>query len=398
MSTLSTKPPAGKPVKKDHPKREPGGGSAQAEAPQGEHAAFKLRLRRVREAMGGQELSHLLITNPLDVGYLTGFLGGDSYLVLGPGRPVLISDFRYEEELAEFGPLCQIVIRKRSMGEALAELLSGEGVERVGIQAEVMTVAERDALAKRIGTKRVAATMGLIMRMRAVKDAAEVALIRRAVKIQEDALKALLPTLEPGLTELEVAARLEAEMKNRGSSKPSFETIIAARANGSMAHYRPGSTKLAANQPVLIDWGAIWQGYHSDMTRTFTLGKWPKQIAEIYPIVLEAHQRAAAAILPGKSTSEVDRIARDFIAAAGFGDNFGHGLGHGIGLQTHEDPRLSHMLTGTKLEVGHVCTVEPGIYLPGVGGVRLENDYVVEADGAKNLCSLPMTMDWATLR
>ncbi|MBL8877175.1 MAG: aminopeptidase P family protein [Phycisphaerae bacterium] len=398
MSTLSTKPPSGKPVKKDPPKREPGGSSAQAEAPQGEHSAFKLRLRRVREAMGAQELSHLLITSPLDVGYLTGFLGGDSYLVLGPGRPVLISDFRYEEELAEFESLCQIVIRKRSMGEALAELLSGEGVERVGIQAEVMTVAERDALAKRIGTKRVAATMGLIMRMRAVKDAAEVALIRRAVKIQEDALKALLPTLEPGLTELEVAARLEAEMKNRGSSKPSFETIIAARANGSMAHYRPGSTKLAANQPVLIDWGAIWQGYHSDMTRTFTLGKWPKPIAEIYPIVLEAHQRAAAAIAPGKSTSEIDKIARDFIAAAGYGENFGHGLGHGIGLQTHEDPRLSHMLTGTRLEAGHVCTVEPGIYLPGVGGVRLENDYVVEADGAKNLCSLPMTMDWATLR
>lgn len=355
-------------------------------------------MKRLREAMGGLELSHLLVTNPLDVGYLTGFLGGDSYLILGPGRPVLVSDFRYQEEVSEFESLCEIVIRKRSMGEAIGELLSGENVQRVGIQAEIMTVAERDQLAKRIGTKRVAATLGLVMKMRAVKDEAEISLIRKAVKIQEEALKAILPTLEPGLTELEVAARLEAEMKNRGSSKPSFETIIAARANGSMAHYRPGSAKLAANQPVLIDWGAIWQGYHSDMTRTFTLGKWPKQIAEIYQIVLEAHQRAAAAIAPGKSTSEIDKIARDVISEAGFGENFGHGLGHGIGLQTHEEPRLSHMLAGTRLEVGHVCTVEPGIYLPGVGGVRLENDYVVQENGSQNLCSLPMTMEWATLR
>lgn len=395
---MSTKPQAGKAVQKETSKRESGSGSARSDEGAGESSAFKLRLRRLREAMGGQELSHLLITNPLDVGYLTGFLGGDSYLVLGPGRPVLVSDFRYGEELAEFASLCEIVIRKRSMGEAIAELLSGSGVERVGIQAEVMTVAERDSLAKKIGTKRVAATLGLVMRMRAVKDAAEIALIKRAVKVQEEALKAILPTLEPGITELEVAARLEAEMKSRGSSKPSFETIVAARANGSMAHYRPSTTKLAANQPVLIDWGAIWQGYHSDMTRTFTLGKWPKQIAEIYAIVLEAHQKAAAALAPGKSTSEIDKIAREHIAAAGYGDKFGHGLGHGIGLQTHEEPRLSHMLAGSKLETGHVCTIEPGIYLPGVGGVRLENDYVITETGAQNLCTLPMTLEWATLR
>ncbi|MGH7244567.1 MAG: M24 family metallopeptidase [Phycisphaerales bacterium] len=396
---MSTSPPqalAGKRAGPSKPNR-----TREATTPTEEGASgsfYGKRMRKLREAMGGLELSHLLVTNPLDVGYLTGFLGGDSYLILGPGRPVLVSDFRYQEELNEFGEICEIVIRKRSMGEAIGELLTGENVQRVGIQAEIMTVAERDQLAKRIGTKRVAATLGLVMKMRAVKDQAEIALIRKAVKIQEEALKAILPTLEPGITELEVASRLEAEMKNRGSSKPSFETIIAARANGSMAHYRPGSTKLAANQPVLIDWGAIWQGYHSDMTRTFTLGKWPKQIAEIYPIVLEAHQRAAAAIAPGKSTAEIDKIARDFIADAGFGENFGHGLGHGIGLQTHEEPRLSHMLAGTRLEIGHVCTVEPGIYLPGVGGVRLENDYVVQADGAQNLCSLPMTMDWATLR
>ncbi len=395
MSTLSPQSLAGKRTGAAKSGRAaPTGGTPDTEPGTPGHAR---RLKRLREAMGEQELSHLLITNPLDVGYLTGFLGGDSYLILGAGRPVLVSDFRYQEELREFESLCEIVIRKRSMGEAIGELLSGENVQRVGIQAEIMTVAERDQLAKRLGTKRVAATLGLVMKMRATKDAAEIALLKKAVRIGEEALKAVLPTLEAGLTELEVAARLESEMKNRGSSKPSFETIIAARANGSMAHYRPGTTKLAANQPVLIDWGAIWQGYHGDMTRTFTLGKWPKQIAEIYPIVLEAHQKAAAALAPGKLTSEIDRIARDHITEAGFGDKFGHGLGHGIGLQTHEDPRLSHMLAGTRLEIGHVCTIEPGIYLPGVGGVRIENDYVIQEGGAQNLCTLPVTMEWATL-
>lgn len=398
MSTLTPQAAAGKKA----PQQKPAQPKPRATEPEAEGSSadghYIKRMKKLREAMGGHELSHMLVTNPLDVGYLTGFLGGDSYLILGPGRPVLVSDFRYQEELDHFEGLCEIVIRKRSMGEAIAELLSGENVSRVGIQAEIMTVAERDQLAKKIGTKRVAATLGLIMKMRSVKDSAEIALIRKAVKIQEEALKAVLPTLEPGLTELEVAARLEAEMKSRGSSKPSFETIVAARANGSMAHYRPGSTKLAANQPVLIDWGAIWQGYHSDMTRTFSLGKWPKAVAEIYPIVLEAHQKAAAALAPGKSTSEIDKIARDVINDAGFGDKFGHGLGHGIGLQTHEDPRLTHMLAGSRLEVGQVCTIEPGIYLPGVGGVRIENDYVIQENGAANLCTLPMTMDWATLR
>ena len=347
--------------------------------------------------MASHDLSHMLVTSPLDVGYLTGFLGGDSYLVVGSGKPVLISDFRYREEVAHFEPLCEIVIRKRSMGEAVGEVLSSPSVTRAGIQAEIMTVAERDALARRVGTKKVVSTAGLIQRMRAIKDATEIALLRKAVKIQEDALKALLPTLKPGQTELEVAARLESEMKARGASGPSFDTIIAARANGSMAHYRPGTTKLAANQALLIDWGAIYRGYHADMTRTFAFGRWPKAIADIYAIVLEAHQRAAAALAPGKSTSEIDRLARDHIAQAGFGDNFGHGLGHGIGLQTHEEPRLSHMTAGSRLEVGHVVTIEPGIYLPGVGGVRLENDYVITDTGAENLASLPMTLEWATL-
>jgi Xaa-Pro aminopeptidase len=233
--------------------------------------------------------------------------------------------------------------------------------------------------------------------MRRIKDDSEVALIRAAAKIQEQALLAVLPTLKPGQTELEVAAALEAEMKRRGSSAPGFETIVAADPNGSLPHYRPGRTKLRQNRALLIDWGAIYQGYHSDMTRVFAFGKWPAKIAEIYQITLDAQEMAAAALKPGVSTQDIDAIARGHITKHGYGDCFGHGLGHGLGFNGHEDPRLSHMVSGTVLEPGDVVTVEPGIYLPGIGGVRIEDDYVITQKGAKCLCTLPKDLDWATL-
>ncbi|MFN9971853.1 MAG: M24 family metallopeptidase, partial [Phycisphaerae bacterium] len=230
-----------------------------------------------------------------------------------------------------------------------------------------------------------------------VKDAHEIDLIRRAVKIQEAALLEVLPTIEAGQTEQQIAARLESEMKARGSAVPSFDTIVGAKGNSALPHYRAGEMKVANNNVLLIDWGATYKGYHSDMTRTFALGKWPKKMAEVYEIVLEAHKLAAAALCAGKSSAEIDRVARDHIAAAGYGENFGHSLGHGIGLQIHEEPRLSHMLAGVKLQAGQVVTIEPGIYLPGVGGVRLENDYVITDTGSECLATLPMTLEWATL-
>lgn len=357
------------------------------------------RVTKLRASLRQARLDHLLVTNPLDVGYLTGFLGGDSYLLVpaGRGSPVLVSDFRYTEELAAHKKQVKIVIRKRSMSEAIAELLSDRSMGRVGVQGEQMTLAERDVLAKRVGDSKLVTTSGLVAKMRALKDAHEVELIREAVKIQERALKTIMPAIKPGRTELEIAADLEAEMKSLGSSAPSFETIVAARAKGSLPHYRPGSVKAAAGQPVLIDWGATYRGYHSDMTRTFSLGRWPKKIREIFEIVLEAHRLAAAALGPGKSTVEVDAAARGHIAKSGYGEYFGHGLGHGIGLNVHEEPRLSHMAAGGKLEPGHVVTVEPGIYLPGVGGVRIEDDYLITERGAQCLCSLPKTLEWSTL-
>lgn len=340
----------------------------------------------------------MLITNPLDVAYLTGFLGGDSYLLTGPRGSTIISDFRYQEELEPVRGLATIFIRKGAMAGAVGEVFGSLGVTRCGVQPEYVTLHEQDSLARAAGPDRTLTPVpGLVQQMRIIKDEVEIDWIRKAVRIQEASLLAVLPTLKPGQTELEVAARIESEMKTRGSREPGFQTIVAARANGSLPHYRPERVTLARNQPLLIDWGAIFKGYHSDMTRTFALGKWPVKVREVYEVVLEAQQAAAAALAPGKSTREIDAIARGIIAAAGYGEAFGHGLGHGLGLNGHEEPRLTHMLVESVLAVGQVVTVEPGIYLPGVGGVRIEDDYLITGAGAENLCRLPKDLIWATL-
>jgi len=367
------------------------------------HAA---RLARLARAIGEKSLDALLVTNPKDVGYLTGFHGGDSYLlcfasVAASGsapQPTLISDFRYKEELepVEAAGLARVYIRSRSMMDAVAEVFEPHTGARIGVQAETMTLHERASI-QRKAKRRVLETHGLIGALRVIKDESEIALIRKAVKIQEASLLAVLPTIKAGQSELEVAARLEFEMKTRGSSEPGFQSIVAAAAASSLPHYRPTSAKIKAKQPLLIDWGAVYEGYHSDMTRTFTLGKWPGKMHEVYSIVYDAHMLAAASLAPGKTTTEIDLIARRHIARHGYSEFFGHGLGHGIGLAGHEEPRLTNMLTPRRLEAGMVVTIEPGVYLPGVGGVRLEDDYLVTDGGCECLCRMKKDVAWAVL-
>lgn len=361
------------------------------------------RLARLRERVERAGAGALLVTNPKDVGYLTGFLNGDSYLLVpgaggaGRTRPTMISDFRFEQELEPVRALAAVVIRTGPILDAVVRVVHDSGLrgDGVAVQSEHLTIALRNALVDKLGWA-VMETTGLVSGQRLIKDDFEIELITKAVRIQERALEEILEDLEPGMTELEVAGRLEASMKARGSSEPGFQSIVAAAAHGSLPHYRPGPTKLAANKSVLIDWGAVYKGYHSDMTRVVSLGKWPAKIREIYEIVLEAQEAAAAALAPGKLTSDIDGIARGIIERAGYGPQFGHGLGHGLGLDGHEEPRLTHMLAPSTLAPGMVVTVEPGIYLPGVGGVRIEDDYVVTQSGAKRLNTLPKSLEWAS--
>jgi len=350
---------------------------------------------------------HLLVTDPLDVGYLTGFLGGDSFLLLAGRQTTIISDGRFAEELEPFKKVCRVYIRTTPMFDAVGEIVSrlgGSGVRSLGVQAEHLTLSRRAILAAKCKGTKLIETTGLLSGLRAVKDAGEVENLLRAVRIQEDALEAALDRLgsllrkKKPVTESHFAAILEFEMKLRGSPEPSFGTIVGSGPNASLPHYRAGPARIERNKPVLIDWGATFAGYHGDMTRVVCFGAWPRKLAKVYEVVREAHDLAAANLAAGRSGKDVDAIAREHIAAAGYGDAFSHSLGHGIGLQVHEEPRLSHMGPPAELSEGMVVTVEPGVYLPGVGGVRLENDYMVTAGGAVNLCSLPMDIKWATRR
>ena len=349
--------------------------------------------------MRADDLDAMLINNERDVHYLSGLPGEASTMVVpARGRPVIISDFRFQETLEPLKSWMRVVIRATgvTMLDAIAKEAARLKVNRLGIQGDHMTVAMRDALAKKIGAKKLRPSSGVLDTLRMIKDASEVATIRKAVKIQEAAMLATLPTIESGQTEFEICARLEYEMKIRGAEGPSFDPIVAAKANGSLPHATPGRTKTAMGKPLLIDWGALVDGYASDMTRTFSLGRWPRKVREIYGIVHEAFLAGCDAVKPGVSCHDVDEAARSIIRDAGYGPEFGHSLGHGIGLNIHEEPRLSqrNMMT---LQPGMVVTIEPGIYLPGVGGVRIEDDMLVTERGSRRLSSLPHDLEWATL-
>jgi Xaa-Pro aminopeptidase len=354
------------------------------------------RIKRLRAKLARAGHDAMLVTIERDIRYLTGFIGEASCLIVTAKRLICISDFRFEEERLSLRGLAEVVMRKGSMPEAQREVIAGLKPASLAIQAEAMSIDARATLAKAVGARRVRDTVGIIAELRIIKDEIEVGLIKKAAKIQQDALLATLPTIKAGQTEAAIAARLEFECRVRGAEGMSFGTIVAAGANGSKPHYRAGNVKTAKGRPLLIDWGCVHGGYCSDMTRTFSLGAWPAKVREIYGITLEAHLAGIAAVRAGATCAEVDRAARSVIDRAGYGERFGHGLGHGIGLDIHEAPRLFKTVD-RPLEPGMVVTIEPGIYLPGVGGVRIEDDILVTPKGGRNLCSLPKDIQWATL-
>lgn len=354
------------------------------------------RIGRLRKSINAQPCDALLVTNEKDIRYLIPFSGESSALIILPDSLIIVSDTRFEEELEPLRSLASVIMRKGAMGDELARVLADLQHDRIGFQADVMPVNMRDRLAKTVGAKRLAPTTGIIEQLRRVKDESEIKLIRKAISIQQDALEALLPQLKTGLSEFEVAAILEFEMRRRGADGPSFETIAAARANSSKPHARPGKTKLAVGKPLLIDWGARYHSYCSDMTRVFSFSKWPPLLKDAYNIVLDAFNAGVDAIRPGAHCRDVDAAARAVIDKSGFGDRFVHSLGHAIGLDVHETPRLSKQ-SDDILEPGNVVTVEPGIYLAGIGGIRLEDDILVTPNGRRNLCTLPKNLEWATL-
>lgn len=337
----------------------------------------------------------MLVTDLINVRYLSGFSGSNGALLVfaDEREAVLATDGRYRTQAAQQAPDLEVAI-ERAVGRYLAGRARQDGVGKLGFESHVVTVDGMDTLTGELGgqhTQLVRAS-GTVETLREVKDAGELALLRLACEAADAALADLVEHggLRPGRTEREVSRELEARMLDHGADAISFETIVAAGANSAIPHHRPTDAVLATGDFVKIDFGALVAGYHSDMTRTFVLGKAGKAEAwqlEIYELVSEAQRAGREALHAGAELRDVDGAARQLIADAGYGDHFGHGLGHGVGLQIHEAPGIGATSAGTLL-AGSVVTVEPGVYLPGRGGVRIEDTLAVPSSGPSSGPSL----------
>ena len=354
-------------------------------------AACSQRQNRLRDALEQHGVDALLVSNETDIRYLTGFVGHDSLLVVTGNESHIISDARYDEFLDPWRslPLGQVVMGTRHrLEEAVKQLCSQHCLKRLGLQAESVTIAGRGRLESALTGVELIDTTGLVAQLRMRKDAVEIAAIEQAIQIQQQALDAALNRLSLGMTEIQFCAVLEYEMKSRGSFSPSFDIMVSSGANSSVIHHTTGQTPIEQGT-LLLDWGAKVDGYSSDLTRTFALGTMPAKISEIYGIVLEAQLAAIDACGPGRVCAEIDAVARRVITDAGYGEQFGHGLGHGLGMNTHEPPFFNNLQSDVVLEPGMVMTVEPGIYLPGIGGVRIEDDVLITDTGARVLSNWP---------
>ena len=347
------------------------------------------RLPRLVAQLAERELDAILISAPENRRYLSGFTGSAGYLLLSAGNTVLVTDSRYTEQATGQAPDFQ-VLQVRGGWDWLMEMLKENGIKRLGFESQHMTVATYNDLLDAVkgkedlGQVSLVASSGITEALRTTKDPDELASLQKAIDASDAAMSAVCPAIEEGMTEREVARRMESAMRDFGSEGTSFDTIVAAGPNGAMAHHRPSDRPIRRGEPIVIDMGAQVGGYCSDITRTVVVGEADDTFNKIYDIVLGAQLTAISTVKPGMTGEECDGLSRTVIGEAGYGDNFGHSLGHGVGLEVHENPRVGPKAANT-LETGMVFTVEPGIYLTGWGGVRIEDIVILGEDGAKPL-------------
>jgi Xaa-Pro aminopeptidase len=353
-------------------------------------ARYEARRDRLRKILKKSGADALLVTNFTNVTYLTGFTGDDSYLLFWQDGQVILSDPRYATQIEEQCPGLDMEIRPpgTNMVTSIARTVKSGGAIRLGVEVESMTVGLRDRIVAELPQIEVMATARLIEELREVKDAEEIAQLREAIWYAEKAFGVLRASLTAEKTEKQVAAELEHQMRLFGARGPSFPSIVAAGARAALPHATPTDRLSGEGDILLVDWGADGGLYKSDLTRVLVTGKISPKVERIYRVVLSAQEQGIAAIRPGAVAQDVDAVARGVIEQAGFGRYFGHGLGHGLGLEVHEAPRLAAHNT-VVLKPGMVVTVEPGIYMPGWGGVRIEDDVLVTRSGCEVLTSVP---------
>ncbi|HZU80256.1 MAG TPA: Xaa-Pro peptidase family protein [Acidimicrobiales bacterium] len=354
------------------------------------------RLDRLRPLLDEAGADALLVTELANVRYLTGFTGSAGVLLVTGEEAVLATDGRYRtqgaEQLAAAGaaPQVELVVGGvAAQRDALAAVVGRGGVQRLALEAEHISWAAQRRWSEALRGIEPVASSGLVEMLRLVKDEAELERMARAAAVADAALAEVLPMLGERRTETEVALALDTAMRRLGADDRAFETIVASGPNAAKPHARPGPRRIEVGDPVVIDFGATCDGYRSDMTRTFCVGGEPSgELARLFALVTEAQRLGVAAVAPGVVSGDVDRVCREHIAEAGYGEAFEHGTGHGVGLHIHEAPAVGPGATAI-LANGVVVTVEPGIYVAGVGGVRVEDTVVVTTEGRRALTRFP---------
>ncbi len=348
-----------------------------------------LRLESVKNLLKEKALTHLLITDLIDVEYLSGFRSSNALILISQQKNLLFSDFRYKEAALSFcrkNSLWEFQLIKENLINSICSFLPERSV--CGFQANDLTVEKYDELEASVKNVKFVKLTSEISELFLQKKPSELSLIRKAAKIGDIAFETLLQKIPEGITEAALARKLEYLCSELGSEKPSFDTIVLFGSRAALPHGRPGNRRLKKGDFVLIDFGCTVNGFCSDMTRTFVYGKASPRQRDIYDIVLNAQKNACNAARAGISSKELDNVARSFISAAGFGEAFGHALGHGVGLRIHEKPRISFQ-SDSVLKQDMVITIEPGIYIANFGGVRIEDMALLKEKKAVLLTSAP---------
>jgi Xaa-Pro aminopeptidase len=342
------------------------------------------RLVILHQKLAEQDLDAILITQPENRRYLSGFTGSAGVLLISQDQAVLATDFRYYEQVEKQAPDFRLAKITDKFKTLLLELVHQVGAKRVGFESAHLTVDQYKEWEEVAEGFELVPTKELVEGIRAVKDENELSKIRKSIALADEALAHTVGVIEPGMTEKEVAWELEVFMRTHGAEKMAFDLIVGSGPNGAMPHATVSERVIQAGEPIVIDMGAMIDGYNSDLTRTICAGRPDDKFKEIYNIVLEAQCTAEQSIRPRMTGKQADGIARQVIEEAGYGEHYGHGLGHGVGLAVHEKPGVGR-LSEDVLEPGMAFTVEPGIYLPGWGGVRIEDVVVMREDGLEVL-------------
>lgn len=344
------------------------------------------RVEQLRVKLQEHGLSAMLVASPINRRYLTGFTGSAGYVLITRDQSYLLTDFRYMTQAPEQASGFQVVEHGPKVMDTVKELLASEGITSLGFEQEHVTYAVFTSYTEQLKPVSLTPVSGLVEQLRIFKDSEELQVMQRAADLADATFSHVLNIVEAGKTEREIDLQMEMFMRSHGATSSSFDTIVASGERSALPHGVASSRVIQANEFITFDFGALLDGYCSDLTRTIAIGTPDPKLKEIYDIVLEAQLHALDHIKPGMTGRDADALCRDIITKYGYGEYFGHSTGHGLGMEVHESPRLSKA-SDDVLKPGMVVTVEPGIYLPGLGGVRIEDDIVITETGIHILTS-----------